>query len=306
MTIQSFKSLYQDGTLKKTDLFRVAHADLVVEPGFNLRLPGADLDEHVAGMTKFILDGGQLPPLEVRVTDDGKVVIVDGHCRHAAYGKAIEAGAEIEWINVLPFRGNDVDRVARIITSASGRHLSLLETAFGYKRLAAFNMTPDAIAAKFNKTRQHVDQALILANGNADVHALVAAGTVAATVAIDAVRKHGEGAGAFLAEAANAAKAGGKKKVTAGTVNGKSLPKKTVTAMVDLVANLHSSLTKEAAETLATLTITDNQVSPLIEVDARALFELLDVHREISEIKAKHEAKQREAAAKNAQGELIA
>lgn len=303
---QSFKSLSRDGTLRKTDLYKVRIQDLTVEQGFNLRIVGPELNEHIAGLLKFILDGGQVPPLEVRVADNGDVIVVDGHCRLAAFKLAVQQGAEIDYIDVLPFRGNDVDRVARIITSASGKQLTLLEIGLGYKRLAAWNLSPEQIAQKFNKTRQHVDQALILANANADVHALVSSGAVAASAAIDVVRKHGEAAGEILAGVVNKVKAGGKSKATAGDVHGKALPKKIVSELSDASGNLISSLTPEARTFIETLELHENQVSPNGAVNARVLRELLFIVEAVKETQAKQATRGREKVAKESQQPLIA
>jgi ParB-like chromosome segregation protein Spo0J len=305
MTAASFKSLSKDGTLKKADLFRVEFSKLVVEPGFNLRIAGAELDAHIDALTAYILGGGQVPPMEVRVDADGRVIIVDGHCRHAAFGKENAALAPNENIDVLPFRGNDVDRVARIITSAAGKALSLLEVAFGYKRLSAFNLSPEQIAQRFHKTRQHVEQALILANANADVHALVAAGTVSATLAIDAVRKHGEKAGEVLSGAAAKAKGEGKTKVTSKTVNGKPLPKKIVADMLTHVEKFHDSMPKATLIALASLDVGPDKPRQFVEVDALELMQLLDVRRDVVEFRNKEAERIREAELKARQGDLV-
>lgn len=304
----SFKSLMKEGVFKRVDGFRVLFKDLVIEPGFNLRMEGPDLDAHREAMFQHLMAGGDFPPLEVRVSDDGKVVVVDGHNRHAVYARAIEAGAPIEWVDVIPFRGNDVDRVARIITSQEGRKLTPLELAMGYKRLAAFKLTADDIAKRFSKTRQHVDQLLLLANANHDVHELVAAGLVSAAVAVEQLRKHGEATGQVLKEQLDKANGSGKKKVTRGVIEGKPLPKKQVAAVVDSLDGFLEALPKETrlkiAERETAADFADAPVDGMVEVPAAALMHLLHVHQQLEEARKASESRQREKAAKASQGEL--
>lgn len=287
----SFKSLTKDGVLLRGDIHRARLDDLKVEPGFNLRAEGPDLDAHVEAIAAHILDGGQLPPLEVRVADNGDILVVDGHCRRRGYLLARERGAPIDLVNVLPFRGNDADRVARIISSAAGRPLTQLETAMGYKRLSAFNLTPEQIGAKFSKTRQHVDQLLILANANHDVHQLVASGAVSATVAIDAVRKHGEGAGAFLAGQLAKAQDKGKAKVTAGGISGKKLPPKITGAVVETADVLVGALTVSQHEVIARARSGAVAQTTVLEICVGDLLPLLDAYEDVRKAREKIAAK---------------
>lgn len=308
MSAPSFKQLIKDGTIKRADAMRVPLDLIREEPGFNLRIEGKELNESIEALARYIFDGGQVPPLEVRPDENG-VIVVDGHRRRRALILAREWGAPIDLIDVVAFRGNDVDRTARIMTSAEGRALSPLETSFGYKRLAAFGLSSEEIARKVGKTRQHVEQLLILANANRDVHKLVIAGKVSAAVAIDAVRKHGEKAGEFLRAQLAKAEAAGKAKVTAGTVNGKPLPKKVVSALVEEVDAFVQELPKEVREHLAEA---ENMVScglqvaerERVAVPVRALLALVGTHAAVVEAREKQAARARERAAKAAQRDI--
>lgn len=268
MTAKSFKQMIADKDIKRADAMKVRIEDIHEEPGFNLRREGEDLEASIDSLADYIAQGGIVPALEVRPRDGGGVFVVDGHRRRRAYLRAEQKGAAIRdangelWISVVGFTGNDADRVARIITSAEGRALSLLEVADGYKRLSAFGWTPQQIADKVGKTRQHVDQALILANANSDVQSLVAEGNVSATSAIDAVRKHGDGAGKVLGGAVSAAKAAGKVKATSGAIQGKPLPRK-------LVTDVEEALDRFVKTTdIKTMSVDASVVSILLEIAA--------------------------------------
>lgn len=228
MAKKSFRQMIKDGEIKRADAMRVRLEDLHEEPGFNLRTEGEELEESIDALAEYLADGGQIPPLEVRPRTGGGVWIVDGHRRTRAYRKLESEGRLVRdpsgefWVPVTAFTGNDADRVARVITSQEGRKLEPLELAAGYKRLSAFGWAPDQIAKKVGKTRQHVDQMLLLADAPNMVHLLVADGAVSAAIAVEATRKHGDEAGDVLVAELDKAKAQGKDRVTAGTMRGQA------------------------------------------------------------------------------------
>lgn len=252
MTAKSFKQMIKEGDIKRADAMKVRLEDLHEEPGFNLRNEGEDLEASIDALAEFIADGGQVPALEVRPRAEGGAWIVDGHRRSRAYRK-LDADGRLPrdpkdgeaWISIVPFTGNDAERVARVITSQEGRKLEPLELARGYKRLAAFNWTPEQIARKVGKTRQHVDQMLTLADAPNLVHLMVADGAVSAAIAVETVRKHGDDAGDVLAAELDKAKAQGKAKVTAGTVKGPSVPRNLLDDLHKATTKLHDSLPTE-------------------------------------------------------------
>jgi len=320
MSAPTFKTMIKAGEIKRADAMKVKLQDLHVEPGFNLRIEGEDLEASIALLATYIKDGGQYPALEVRPRAEGGVWIVDGHRRQRALLRAVEDGAPLAdangdvWVSVVAFTGNDADRVARVITSAEHRSLSPLETATGYARLAAFGWDAQRIADKVGKTRQHVDQLLILAGANTDVQRLVSDGAVSASVAVQQIRQHGEGAGESITQALAKAKAAGKSKVTAGGIKGKALPPAVVSGLVGSVDAFMGSLDKSTRECLARIEFKAKNAADggawefpeRIEVSAPALLALLKSHAEVADARAKQEAKQREKLAKANQAEIPA
>jgi ParB/RepB/Spo0J family partition protein len=303
MTAPSFKQMVKDGTIRRADAMKMGLDDIHEEQGFNARAEGPELEASIDALAEYIQGGGAVPPLEVRPRADGGVWVVDGHRRRRAFIKARAAGADIGPIDVRPFVGNDADRVARIVSSNANLPLTPLETASVYKRLAAFNLAAQDIARKVGKTRAHVEQMLILANANTDVHAMVADGTVSAAVAVEVVRKHGEAAGTVLGVEAGKAKAAGKSRVTAGTIAGKSLPRKIVDGLVTTVDDFTSTLSMEAHQVLNSLNLSEPRT---VSVDAAALLRLLDASGDVQNAKRKQEQKERDKAALAAQTELPA
>ncbi|MBB4126268.1 ParB/RepB/Spo0J family partition protein [Xanthomonas translucens] len=285
MSAPTFKSMIKDGTAKRADALKFRIEDIHEEPGFNLRdeqavdADGVSFEESIKQLADYIRAGGILPPLEVRPRAEGGVFLVDGHRRWRAYqlvkDEIADAKGEL-WLSVVQFVGNDAHRTARIITSQQGRKLSALELARGYARLAAFDWSPEDIAARVGKTRQHVDQMLILARANSDVQILVREGAVAPTAAIETVRHHGEEAGAVLAAAVAKAKAVGKHRATTSAIKGKALPRKIVTALNDITAQIDKAVPENLRAQLQAGDLTE------ITLPAEIIKQLLDVRSRIA------------------------
>jgi ParB family chromosome partitioning protein len=293
----TFRQLIDTKMLKRADAMKARIQDIFEEPGFNLRLEGPDLEASIDALAAFIADGGQIPDLEVRPRDGGGVFIVDGHRRRRAILRAMEQGADLKdfkdkegtvWVSIKAFNGSEAERVTRVMTSADGRPLGPLEIAHGYQRLAEMGLGPEQISKHVHKTRQHVDQMLILANAPADVRQLVATGAVSATTAVQVTRKEGEGAGAVLAEAAAAAKAKGKGKVTGAEMKPWAPPAKRMPDLVDALDEMERTLPAKTRQQLVHLEQTkqlDGQ--HLVSIDAGTLWQLLQLQEEMQLLREK-------------------
>lgn len=244
----SLKSMAADSSnaaVKKTDIYRVDPRLLVEEEGFNLRdYSDPEVIEHIEAFARSYTVGSYVPPLIVRTDDDGRVLVVEGHCRRLGALLAIERGVELAYLDCLPFRGNDAARVEVMLRSAEGLKLKPLAMAIGYQRLTNWGHSKSDIANRVNKTTSHVEQMLVLANANSDVHQLVRDGQVSAYAAIDAVREHGERAGTFLA---SKLKKTGAKPVTRSAVKEWVPPRKIVSSMYGCRNQMH--LTTESTAT---------------------------------------------------------
>jgi len=272
-----------DGTVKKTDLFRVDPRVLQEEAGFNLRnYDDPDVIERIEAFANAYATGQYVPPIMVRVSDDSEIILVEGHQRRRGALLAIERGAEIAYLDAVQFRGNDAERVEVMLRSAEGLRLKPLEVALGYLRLQRMGYEIADIAKKMSKSTSHVDQMLVLAVANHDVHAMVRNGSVAAHVAVDAVVKHGEKAGAFLAGKLDKVKSEGKTKVTARHMSGPKVPPKVVARVVDRFkaiapifeanADLAKTVEVEGIESLQGKQVT---------LDATQFYELMQANAEI-------------------------
>jgi ParB-like chromosome segregation protein Spo0J len=269
----TFKALKAAGKIKVTDLFKAKLEDIHEEPGFNLRDEGPDLDAHIQNIKNAILTGEDIEPLRLRIGEDGKLYVVDGHCRRRGYILAKQEGAPIDDIPFLPFRGNNVDRVVKILTSQEGKKLSVLEVAIGYKRLFAMHMSEIEIAKRAGKTETHVRQMLALANANSDVHKLVKEGRVSATLAIETVLKRGEQAGPYLQQLVDAT---GKERITKKVAAGKAPPRKLVNQVFSSVASFAKTIDDDLASKIYEQRGKPEGEREKVTVDPAFLADLLD------------------------------
>jgi ParB-like chromosome segregation protein Spo0J len=224
--------------VSKVTAFAVDPRVLEVKEGFNARPLSSD---HVDEMALAQRNGAVFPPLEVEV-EDGHIYVVDGHHRRAASLKNIAEGYDIKSLDVRHFRGNDADRVAHLITSASGLPLTPLQLGVQYRKLMGFGWPEAQIAARAGKSSQHVKDMVQLAEANSDVHQAVNAGLISGTAALKMVKQHGSKAGAVIQEGLEQAKAEGKEKVTPRALARRSSPKVTDKQIVDwMVENIKFS-----------------------------------------------------------------
>lgn len=293
----SIKQLMLTKVLKRADAHKARLADIHEEPGFNWRLEGADLDQSIEELAAFLAAGGQVPDVEVRPRADGGLWIVEGHRRVRALRLLTERGQAIPgftdkdgevWVPVKPFTGDEAQRAARVMTSQEGRPLTPLEIALGYQRMQqSLGLGPEAIAKLVHKTRQHVDQMLILAAAPQGVHDLVAAGAVSATTAVQVTRKEGENATEVLAKAAEEAKGKGKAKVTGREMKPWTPPAKRVPDLVAALDDVEKTLPAKTRMAMLEMERNGNLRQNTVAINAGALWELLRLQDELNQLREK-------------------
>lgn len=306
-SLKGYASDKENPLVKKTDRFLVAPAMLKEEPGFNLRdYDDPDTQAHIEKFARSYQNGEYVPPLLVRVADNGDVLIVEGHCRRRGVLLAIERGAAIDYLECDQFKGNDIERTTVMIRSAEGMSLKPLQIAMGVLRLHRMKQSNKDIALKLDRTPANVEQLLLLATANHDVQQLVREGKVEAYTAIDAIREHGEKAGEFLTGVYEKVVATGGKKVTKVAINGRALPRKVVSGLVAATTSFTEKLDNTARRTLAEIEkLEPEQIKGRkVEIEAEALLELLRAHGAVAEAQKKREAAQRAADAAASQQQL--
>lgn len=200
--------------VKTGNLFSVPPSMIVEDEGFNIRLDDEDYERGVQEYTELFLAGQRPPPLDVWKRGD-QLVVIDGHRRRRAALRAIERGAPADLtVDVVQFTGNDADREALMLRSGLKRGWKPEELAIGYKRLMGFWNDVKRVAEAVGKSESHVRDILALANADTAVHEMVKSGEVAASTAIQVVRKEKHKAVEVLREATAKVKAAGGTRVT--------------------------------------------------------------------------------------------
>jgi ParB/RepB/Spo0J family partition protein len=234
--------------IKRTDSGMFILLDeLHVKPDFNRREDDERTRNADDELFSFLMNGGTVTPLEVVVRDDGGVWIVEGHRRHRAYLRCREAGKPVERIQIMDFKGNDVERIARIMTSNNQLPLTAVEQAAVVKDLAAFNLTTAEIAKLVHKSVPTIEKLLTLSTADHAIQQSVKSGQVSATVAVDRIKEHGEKAAEVLEQDKAAAAAAGVKKVTKRII-APEISVKTARRFIELVAQ--GSVSEEGVITL--------------------------------------------------------
>jgi hypothetical protein len=131
---------------------------------------------------------------------------------------------------------------------------------------------------------------------------MVANGGVSAAVAVQVVREHGDDAGKVLADAAK----NGKGKVTAGTMQGKALPRKVVDEVEEALMWFKSDGLDTEARVAIAQAINGNPAykDTTVEVRASYLGELLNAAAMIEGVRRQQAERALEAAAKAAQADI--
>lgn len=306
----SLKTLAEDKAVDgvaKTTYFKVDPRLLVEEDGFNLR----DYDDpvvldYIEGFAHSYRNGHFVPPLAVRVDFEGRIIVCEGHCRRRGALRAIELGADLVSVDAYHFKGNDVERVELMLRTGDSLKLTPLNVAMGYLRLHRMGHTNSMIAENQRKTVSHVEQMLLLANADHDVHQLVRSGKVKATAAIEAIRMYREKTGEFLAGKLQEAEGKGKGTVTRGAVKGWSPPRKIVTNVIGSVESMVTNLDNDTRRKLAEFEGLEPTLleGKKIEVDVRSLLELVKAHGAVSEAKAAKDTADASAKAAAAQQQI--
>ena len=193
--------------------------DMIEEiEGYNSRqMDSEETVAYIRRMADSIKANGTIsfPPITVRQID-GKIFVYAGHCRRRAFSLAKKEGADIKGILSLVVNKamTDSDLILDILTSNDGLPLKPLEKANAVNRLIRCGWSTKEIACKLGWSQSWVNCLVSLLNSPKEVKDMVTNGTVAATTAVDQVKKNGSKATDILTAAVTKAKKSGKTRAT--------------------------------------------------------------------------------------------
>lgn len=220
-TVQSLRGLIDNENVKRTDTYLVNPLIVGIQEDFNARIASSPaLRPHIDSIKESIRQyigrenpenkvchdglGEVFPALVVRVTDDGTILVVDGHCRQTAIRELIsDEGYAISLVNVKQTREDSAGRIGIMLRSSFSKELSPYEKAIALTRLAdnkdekgeplgtepmSFPQISRFIGGSI--TPQRVEQLVLLGRAPLKVRELVASGEIVADTAIEILRKH--------------------------------------------------------------------------------------------------------------------
>lgn len=239
MALDTFQRDFAPGSIKKAmdgvksrDLWQLEPQRLRFLDGFNTRVEGEELTQHIRELADsmkkhgFYLD----KPISILVAQEGESevhYVTDGHCRVRAALIAISEGAQITKVScVTEDRSVTLeDLTVKLFRSNTGKPLSLFETGLVCKRLLRYGWDEAEIAHNMGLEVVTVNNLLMLMGSPKPIRDAVIANVIAATEAIKLLKAHGGKAVAELEKMQAKALQQGKKRVTASHAAGAKFKK---------------------------------------------------------------------------------
>ena len=298
VVLKSFKALLSAKVIGKNDFLIIPLDMLEEEEGFNQRdYNDPEVVAHIESLATAYQAVNFVPPPIVRMCKQtGRILMVEGHCRRRAAKLAVSRGLALERLYCIPFTGNDAERYALMANSSRGLPLKPVGLATTYLHMQRIGKSVAEIAMLVNHSVSHINDMLLLATANTDVHLLVNSGTVTQTTAIAAVKLHGEMAGEILGQQQKIAVAQGKKRVTASVLKVWSPPSKVMQQIYASADPLVKSLCIEARNLVAS--VDEDSIASLkgkaITVDAYELAMLFKAISSADDVRQRREHRARE------------
>jgi len=291
MSKPSWRNLIALGVVKRPDTGYIALLSAIrIVDDFNIRDVGTTkFREGIERLKNYIRQGGKVPALEVSLSQDCQGVdVVEGHRRVTAYRELVAEGLKIEWVRIDPFEGSDFDKHKRIYTSQDNEKLEPLELAKGYKRdITLFSMSHADFAREIGKSRQHVEQMMLLANAPHAVQMMVRSGELAATAAIESVRENGDSASKILQQARQEAQSTGKARITPAALRPWAPSARAVRPLISTIRAVVEAIPEDVRQALATKPADDQTIT----LPAAVVYELLAQQGAIEALRLKAEKK---------------
>jgi ParB family chromosome partitioning protein len=279
----------------KGETFNVSVDQLRTIPGFNVRIRETDdYRQHVEELKQSIRENGFYAnkPLAGYIGKDGEedvIFVTDGHTRLEA---AQEINAEavddsdftLETVPVVlkPADASINDLTIALVQDNNGRPLLPYEMGIVVRRLQNAKdgegnplFSKADIARKLSITERYIDDLNVLVSAPAKVRNAVLNGEVAATLAIQELRKNPKKAEERITTAVSKAKASGRTKVTKkhlNTVKMVKVPIRVSLATGDSIKEVLKSLASQIRQAVShgddDVLLTDGTISAVVEVPA--------------------------------------
>lgn len=184
---------------RRRDQIMVSPSVIVFEKGFNVRgialteseyWAQEQVIEHIDSIAQAYVAGDYVPPLVVQFRkDDQKAVVRDGHHRFKALLLAIERGADIRFVNVTEFKGDEQKQQLLMLKSSNSIQLSAVERAEIYNRLYVWGSNYEEIADMVGMSVAHVIQYMKIYNLPIEKKKLLQLGKLSVNAALNSSKK---------------------------------------------------------------------------------------------------------------------
>lgn len=186
------------GSKKSGSLLRVPVDQIMVMPGFNIRIDNEAYRDGIAELAASIevegyYDSHPLSCFAAEIDGVPKIVIIDGHRRKAAVDLLNTQGAEITTLPVVLKKPTvtDLDLAVSLDKENNAVELSMLERAVLAKRMLKADMTRGEVAERLGKSDRYVGDLITLIEAPKSVRDLVRDGIVGAYEAIARMKQPG-------------------------------------------------------------------------------------------------------------------
>lgn len=203
-SLAELKAASSTGLVSRGNRYGVHPSMLWIEPGFNIRHPNnpevrAQIDAFKAQIRAHLTQEDLkkreqpllFPDIVVRLRN-GKLEVVEGHCRTTAAWELIAEGLDVPRLNVDVRTLSDRDARLLMYRSQNGLKLTPLERALGFRRMADEDgmSYPDIAKEIGDVTPQRVEQLMLLARAPQEVQDSVLRKEISADAAIEMIRKN--------------------------------------------------------------------------------------------------------------------
>lgn len=304
-----------DTNVKKKTIYQVNPMAIVFEDGFNVRnYDDPDVEANIEAFAVSFENKVPVPAILGWTQPDGTISPIEGHCRTLGAQRAMARNPGMELlISVEEFKGTPAQRRAAMMRSDGGLKFKTIEVAMGCLAMSDEDGLKNGEIAAINKiTPARVEQLLLLARADAEVHRLVREGKVDAEAAIEVVRKQREAAAGFLAAKVEEGKERGETKVTRSTLKPWAPAPQIVASVIDTLQVALAGLDKQTRTALARFEAMPKEqmeaelAGKTFSIDGAALLALLKVNGDVADAKAAKEAKDAQKKSAASQGVLLA
>lgn len=186
-----------DSNIKRGNKFMIPPTDLRIQEGYNVRAAfnpeyweTEEAKERINSFTHSYTEGKFVPPIVVQVRD-GLCYIRDGEHRYRGLVQAVQAGAQIQHVDVVEVSGDELDELDTLHDSNNGKPWGIMEKAIIVSRYSAYGLTNKDIAKRMHLSEATISNYLLVMQMPLNMKKRLSDGSLQLSVALEQYRAHG-------------------------------------------------------------------------------------------------------------------